>query len=333
MAHKKEGKERISDPRVDRIWEYMREKKINLTKLSKVSGLSYPHVNNMMNGNKSLSYDVLEKIAIGLKLPMEYFIESEIVNERKPRTTKKSQLMSEILTNVPEILGYVEKKINVDGLSEFFNTEPTRPLIATGHGGKYSQAVYAALLYSTNQGLGRAITCYSCYSLSDATIKNSKILLVSRGMANIDIDYIAQRCIRLNPDYTCAMRIVGDKEDEKLVERLKPIGYSFEFNLDIDLSEHFIGISSVFFYSALLYKAFTNDSNFVEKLELNPNPEENYSYSSANGIATIPTLDKISHFTVLYGSYAEPVEGHRDRYEVNPQSWTQHLLFICEEEH
>ena len=22
-----------------------------------------------------------------------------------------------------------------------------------------------------------------------------------------------------------------------------------------------------------------------------------------------------------------------DRYEVNPQSWTQHLLFICEEEH
>ena len=25
--------------------------------------------------------------------------------------------------------------------------------------------------------------------------------------------------------------------------------------------------------------------------------------------------------------------GTRDRSEVNPQSWTQHLLFICEEEH
>lgn len=154
MAHKKEGKERISDPRVDRIWEYMKEKKINLTKLAKVSGLSYPHVNNMMNGNKSLSYGVLEKIAIGLKLPMEYFLESEIVNERKPRTTKKSQLMSEILTHVREILSYVEENVNVDGLRQFFNTESTRPLIATGHGGKYSQATYAALLYSTNQGLG-----------------------------------------------------------------------------------------------------------------------------------------------------------------------------------
>ena len=307
MAHKKEGKERISDPRVDRIWEYMREKKMNLKKLVDVTKLSYPHVCNMMNGRKALSYDVLEKIAIGLKLPMEYFLESEIVNERKPRTTKKSQLMSEILTNVPEILGYVEKKINVDGLSEFFNTEPTRPLIATGHGGKYSQAVYAALLYSTNQGLGRAITCYSCNSLSDATIQNSKILLVSRGMANIDIDYITKRCIRLNPNYTCAMRIVGDKEDEDLVQRLTKIRYSFEFDLDIDLPEHFIGISSVFFYSALLYKAFTKDNDFVSKLELNPNPTENYTYSSANGIASLPNLSKISHFTVLYGSYAEPV--------------------------
>jgi hypothetical protein len=126
-------------------------------------------------------------------------------------------------------------------------------------------------------------------------------------MANIDIDYIAQRCIRLNPDYTCAMRIVGDKEDEDLVKRLKKIGYSFEFDLDIDLPEHFIGISSVFFYSALLYKAFTNDNDFVSKLELNPNPTENYTYSSASGIASVPNLSKISHFTVLYGSYSEPV--------------------------
>ena len=308
MAHKKEGKERISDPRVDRIWEYIREKKMNLTKLAKVSGLTYPHVNNMMNGNKSLSYEVLEKIAQGLKLPMEYFLESNIENDRKPKARGNSQLMSEILTHAEEIFRTVEK-LNVDGLREFFEKEPTRPLIATGHGGKYSQAVYAALLYSTNQGLGRAVTCYSCNSLSDATIQNSKILLVSKGMANIDIDYIAQRCIRLNPNYTCAMRIVGDDEKKYIntVEKLKECGYSFEFDLDIDLSEHFISISSVLFYSALLYKTFTKDDDFVSKLELNPNPEENYVYSSANGIASVPNLSKITHFSVLYGSYAEPV--------------------------
>lgn len=308
MAHKKEDKERISDARVDKIWEYMREKKMNLKKLVDVTKLSYPHVCNMMNGRKALSYDVLEKIAQGLKLPMEYFLESDIENDRKPKARGGSQLMSEILTHAEEIFRTVEK-LNVDGLREFFEHEPTRPLIATGHGGKYSQAVYAALLYSTNQGLGRAITCYSCNSLSDATIKNSKILLVSRGMANIDIDYIAQRCIRLNPDYTCAMRIVGDNEKKYLstVEKLKECGYSFEFDLDIELSEHFIGISSVLFYSALLYKTFTKDDDFVTKLKLNPNPEENYTYSSVNGIASVPNLSKITHFSVLYGSYAEPV--------------------------
>ena len=309
MAHKKDLNDRISDPRVDRIWEYLKDKKMNLKKLVEETKLSYPHVCNMMNGRKPLSFEVLGKITQGLKLPMGYFDENEYEINRKPRTTKKSQLMSEILTHVEEILSYVEKNVNVDGLRKFFTTEPTRPLIATGHGGKYSQASYAALLYSTNQGLGRAVTCYSCNSLSDATIQNSKILLVSRGMANIDIDYIAQRCLKLNPSFTCAMRIVGDNENQyqSTVKKLKECEYSFEFDLDIELSEHFIGISSVFFYSALLYKTFTNDCDFVSKLELNPNPTENYTYSSANGIASVPSLSKISHFTVLYGSYAEPV--------------------------
>ena len=309
MAHKKDLSDRISDPRVDRIWEYMRDKKMNLKKLVDKTKLSYPHVCNMMNGRKSLTYDVLEQIAIGLKLPMEYFLESDIEIDRKPKARGGKQLMSEILSGIKDILTYTEK-LDVDGIRQFFFDEPNRPLIATGHGGKYSQAVYAALLYSSYQGLGRAVTCYSCNSISDATIQNSKILLVSRGMQNIDIDYIARRCIDLNPDYTCAMRVSRDDEEKKYqgtVEKLKECRYSIKYDLEIELPESFIGISSVFFYSALLYKAFTNDADFVSKLELNPNPEENYTYSSANSIATVPSLNKIKHFTVLYGSYGEPV--------------------------
>lgn len=312
MAHRKEGKERISDPRVDRIWEYMREKKINIKKLSDVSGLSYNHANYVMNGVKPLSFNVLNMIAKGLKLPMEYFLESVVENERKPKARGKNHLMSEILKSIKNVLLYAEKQ-NVDGLRAFFDNEPTRPLIATGHGGKFSQAVYAALLYSTNKGLGRAVTCYSCNSLSDATIQNSKILLVSRGMQNIDIDYIAKRCIRLNPNFTCAMRVATDEQEKKYastVEKLEKCPYSFKYDIDKDgivLDEGFIGISSVIFYSALLYKTFTKDDDFVSKLELNPNPEANYTYSSANGIASVPSLSKITHFTVLYGSYGEPV--------------------------
>ena len=305
MAHKKEGKERISDPRVVRIWEYMKEKKMNLKKLVDVTKLSYPHVCNMMNGRKPLSYDVLEKIANGLKLPMEYFLESEIEIDRKPKARGSKQLMSEILSGIKDVLIWVEKQ-NVDGIRKFFFDEPTRPLIATGHGGKYAEAVYAALLYGTYQTIGKAVTCYSCNSLSDATIQNSKILMVSKGMANIDINYIAKRCIELNPDYTCAVRFSGEKEDTAIAQRLDDkCRYSFQY--DTHISDGFISIRSVFSLMALFYKSFTNDSDFVTKLELNPNPEANYTYSSNNGIATVPSLSRIKHFTVLYGSYAEPV--------------------------
>lgn len=307
-APKKENLERLSDKRVDRIREVMNERKMTIQKLADKSGLSYAHTNKILNGRMPLKPNLLEKIAIkGLGLPPSFFEEVTIENNRKPRKGKKNQLMSEILANVEEILRYVEG-MNVDGLAKFFNDEPSRPLIATGHGGKYSQAVYAALLYSTNKGLGRAITCYSCNSLSDATIKNSKIFLCSRGMANIDIKHIATRCIDLNPSFTCAIRVSSDGEDKKnkdMVEKLKKCGYSFRF--DLELSENFIDISSAFFYTALLYKAFTKDNDFVSKLELNENPLENYTYSSADGLASLPTLDKISRFTVLYGSYAEPV--------------------------
>lgn len=305
MAHKKDLKDRISDPRVDRIWEYMRDKKMNLKKLVDMTKLSYPHACNMMNGRKPLSYDVLEKIAIGLKLPMEYFLESDIEIDRKPKARGGKQLMSEILSGIKDILTYTEK-LDVDGIRQFFFDEPNRPLIATGHGGKYSPAVYAALLYSSYQGLGRALTCYSCNSISDATIKNSKVLMVSKGMANIDINYIAKRCIELNPDYTCAVRFSGQKEDNAIVQKLDDkCRYSFKY--DLDLVDGFISIRSVFTLMALFYKAFTNDDEYVSKLELNTNPEGNYTYSSNNGIATIPSLSKIKHFTVLYGSYGEPV--------------------------
>ena len=338
----KADKERpfLNDPKLARIKEYMEKEKLSITALkemidnpnaprpkgkkkrtakgkkvnaSKDSGkskISYAHLNKVFNGVMPLNLNLIEKIAMALKLNPSYFYEPTIKNTQKVKTRDDAQLMSEIVDGAEGIFRYVEG-LNVDKLAEFFNNEPTRPLIATGHGGKFSQAVYAALLYSTNKGLGKAVTCYSCNSLSDATIKNSKILLCSRGMANIDIDYIANRCLDLNPDFTCAMRISTDTEAEKqylkTVEKLKDKPYSIVFNMGIELPENFIGISSVFFYSAVLYKAFSGDSDFVSKLELNKNPLANYSYSSADGLMEVPTLDKINRFTVLYGSYGEPV--------------------------
>ena len=303
MANKQQNKDRIVDPKVDRIWEVMREKKLNIKKLEELSGVSYVHLNKVLNGIKPLTFPILERIANnGFNLPLEYFLDNDIANDLTPH--EGHELMSDILKGIPQLFEWCENQ-DVSRLTEFFETDPTRPLIATGHGGKYAEAVYAALLYSTYQSLGRAVTCYSCNSLSDATITNSKVLLVSKGMANIDIDYIANRCIDLNPHYTCAVRTLGEKEDSKIVKKLdEKCDYSLKF--DFKLEDGFISIRSVFVYTSLFYIAFTKDHDFTKKLELNPIPSENYTYE-ANGFASIPSLNKIKQFTVLYGSYAEPI--------------------------
>lgn len=324
MANRKEelDAKRLSDPRVDSINEELRLRGMSKQDLLKAIGSKdYSTLCKVLNGINPLSDKMLRRIAEGLNLPKAYFEgERELEKDQEPLTRKGYKLMSDILKRVPELLSRCEKEIDpkmLKGLHDFFFIEPTRPLIATGHGGKYAEAVYAALLYGTYQGLGRAITCYSCNSLSDATIKNSKILLVSKGMANIDINYITKRCIELNPDFTCAPMIKPDenykmsskeeKEGEAIRKKLdKACRYTFMFD-NLNVEDGFIGVGSVYYYEALFYMAFTGDRDFVRKLDFNPIASENYTYESAHKLASVPSLNKIKHFTILYGSYGEPV--------------------------
>ncbi len=320
MANKQQDRNRINDPKVDKVWELMRERKLNITNLAKLTKergaeISYVHLNKVLNGVKPLSFDILERIAQTFMYPTEYFLETKVYVEEMPKSRGGKELMSEILTKAVDVMRFVEAigDEDINRLHHFFFDEPTRPLIATGHGGKFSQAVYAALLYSSYLSLGRAVTCYSCNSLSDATIQNSKILLVSKGIANIDINFIANRCADLNPEHTCSVRVKCEKDEkkakyQKTIDKINSKCKSNSFLYDIGIEDGFISIRSVFFYMSLLYRAFfPTDKDFVSKLELNPTASENYSYESANGLESVPSLSKIKHFTVLYGSYGEPV--------------------------
>ena len=203
-------------------------------------------------------------------------------NPQKLKARNGKSLMSELLT---EIRKYIElaEQADVASLRQFFFNEPERPLIAMGHGGSHSSAAYAALLYGTNCGLGRAMTPYQANSLSDATLKNAKQLLVSKSLKNQDVVYIAKRMNAVNPEH------------------------SFVFQLPFDVPDGFISIGGTFAYFSLLYKAFTGDGDFSRTLALSSKPADNYTYRCADGATTPPDLSTISQFTVLYGSYAEPV--------------------------
>jgi len=92
----------------------------------------------------------------------------------KPKARNGKPLMSELLTDARKYIELAEQA-DIEPLRQFLFNEPERPLIAMGHGGSHSSAAYAALLYGTNCGLGRAITPYQANSLSDATLKGAKL--------------------------------------------------------------------------------------------------------------------------------------------------------------
>ena len=190
--------------------------------------------------------------------------------------------MSQLLNDTRKYIEQAEQA-DVESLRQFLFNEPERPLIAMGHGGSHSSAAYAALLYGTNCGLGRAMTPYQANSLSDATLKSAKQLLVSKSLKNQDAVYIAKRMNAVNPEH------------------------SFVFQLPFDIPDGFISIGGTFAYFSLLYKAFTGDADFSRKLALSAIPDDNFTYRCVDGVTTPPDLSTISQFTVLYGSYAEPV--------------------------
>ena len=213
-------------------------------------------------------------------------------------------LMSELLKDTRKYIEQAEQT-DVEPLRQFLFNEPERPLIAMGHGGSHSSAAYAALLYGTNCGLGRVVTPYQANSFSDDTLRNAKLLLISKSLKNQDAEYIVKRMIHVNPDYSCAFTMQHEENDNmKRFKKACPTGL---VNRAFDLPGGFISVNGTFAYFSLLYKAFTGDTDFVSKLTLSDKPEDNFTYLTVDGTITPPSLSQITQFTVLYGSYGEPV--------------------------
>jgi ADP-ribosylglycohydrolase len=225
-------------------------------------------------------------------------------SQLKPKARNGKSLMSQLLNDTRMYIEQAEQT-DVESLRQFLFTDPERPLIAMGHGGSHPSAAYASLLYGTNCGLGRAVTPYQANSLSDETLKNSKLLLISKSLMNQDAVYIAQRMARTNPEHSCVL-IMTDADNANMKRMLKscPNGV---INHPFDLPDGFISVNGTFAYFSLLYKAFTDDADFSSKLALSANPVDNFTYRCVDGTTTPPDLSTISQFTVLYGSYGEPV--------------------------
>lgn len=196
-------------------------------------------------------------------------------------------LMSEMLDDTRRYLEQAEKT-DVSELRHFLMTEPERPMIATGQGGSIPPAEYAALLYSSNCSIGKAMSCYDTHSVSDTAMQNAKLLLVSKGGGNIDVKAFKKRAESINKQH---------------FHMLSTGKLGFEF------PDGFISIPNVITNFALLYKAFTGDTDIVSKLALSQKPEDNYTYRTVSSpdSQSAPALSEIRHFHVCYGSFGKPV--------------------------
>ena len=228
---------------------------------------------------------------------------TEQTNQPKVHTRGGKPLMSELLKDTRKYIEQAEQT-DVEPLRQFLFNEPERPLIM-GHGGSHSSAAYAALLYGTNCGLGRVVTPYQANSLSDDTLRNAKLLLISKSLKNQDAKYIAKRMARVNPEYSCAFTM--QHEENNNMKRFKKACPTGLVNRAFDLPGGFISVNGTIAYFSLLYKAFTGDTDFARKLALSDKLEDNFAYRTIDGTITPPSLSQITQFTVLYGSYGEPV--------------------------
>ena len=204
-------------------------------------------------------------------------------------------LASELLKEASDIIKFAEQA-DTGRFREWLLRDRIRPLVCIGNGGKYT--TYPALLYQMMSSIGKSATPLEFATMSPEAIGNSKILILSNGGANIDIKYATKRAAKYNKNNTACFTFT-DTDDNIMV---KTFGLEQSFVFKNDFYDGFISIRSKILTYALLYKAFSGDASFADKIRCTGRYK-----AGMNKGGSFPRWSNINHFNVLYGSYGEPV--------------------------
>ena len=204
-------------------------------------------------------------------------------------------LASELLKEASDIIKFAEQA-DTGRFREWLLRDRIRPLVCIGNGGKHT--TYPALLYQMMSSIGKSATPLEFATMSPEAIGNSKILILSNGGANIDIKYATKRAAKYNKNNTACFTFT-DTDDNIMV---KTFGLEQSFVFKNDFYDGFISIRSKILTYALLYKAFSGDASFADKIRCTGQYK-----AGMNKGGSFPRWSNINHFNVLYGSYGEPV--------------------------
>lgn len=194
---------------------------------------------------------------------------------------------------------------DLDPIREFLFSNPSQPLIATGSGGAETSGDFAALLYGARGGVATSVSPYTFNSFSDAALKTSKILLVSKGGHNNDIVFATRRALDVNPDNTVAINFSDSDRNEARKLFLKA-GSDKSFVVPMKgVHDGFVSSGTSLSYFSIFTRVFQPD---VDLEKYKAVPERPFTLCLNNGSPLVPEdLKSVNSYVVLQGSWGRPV--------------------------
>ena len=213
-------------------------------------------------------------------------------------------IFKESLLRTTEALEWIEAQ-DVEGLRRFFMEDSNAPLYCVGSGGTFSPLEYAAMLYETNHGMAKAVTPLIMDSISDETLKRSKILIMSGEGKGWDEKYVSKRAASLNPRGVCAIVRNGDTDNQVIKNLSKVTNNCFVYNW-LHQEGSFIATIETVCKFGLFYRAFTNERNILNLVNADLEPDNCFTYQPRVE-GDIPPIHDIRNFIVLYNGWSKPV--------------------------
>lgn len=200
-------------------------------------------------------------------------------------------------------LEWAEKQ-DVEKLRIFLLESANVPLYCFSSGGSSATNDYLALLYETNKGMAKSLTPLAMTSISDEALKSAKIIITSGGGHGVDEEYTVNRAATVNPKGVCGITSSNDGHNI-VINTLKKVTDNW-FMFNTPKLEGFIGTISITGMFGVIYKTFTNDGNFVNKLNFDLTPTRCYSYAPRVQ-GDIPSFRDIKNYIVLYSGWSRPI--------------------------
>lgn len=200
-------------------------------------------------------------------------------------------------------LEWAEKQ-DVERLRRFLVENANIPLYCFSSGGSSASNDYLALLYETNKGMAKSLTPLAMASLSDEALKSAKIIITSGSGSGVDEDYTVHRAASVNPQGVCGITSTNNGKNI-LINTLKEVTTNW-FYYDIPRKAGFLGTNSIVAMFGLFYRAFTNESDIVSKLNIDLEPSHCFTYAPRVE-GEIPPIKDIKNYIVLYSGWSRPV--------------------------